>query len=57
MLCLWSGPVGIQLHALLNPICLSPFYILILYVLGDDSLGFFMQIKHLYVLIHIRIKG
>ena len=41
-------------------LCFISFSYLDLYVLGDDALiskGFFMQTKHLYVLIHIWTKG
>ena len=48
---------GIQFYLLLSPyLCFISFIYLDLYVLGDDvliRLGFFMQTKHLYVLIHI----
>ena len=52
---------GIQFYALLSPyLCFISFLYLELYFLGDDawkSYGYFMQIKHLCVLIHIWTKG
>ena len=71
MACLWSGPPGFNcwisfapvftLYVLLSPyLCFISFSHLDLYVLGDDesiSNGSFMRIKHLCVLIHIRVKG
>ena len=52
----------IQLYVLLSPdlSVLSVFLYLNLYLLGDAapiSKGSFMRTKHIYVLIHIRIKG
>ena len=48
---------GIQFYLLLSPyLCFISIFYLDLYVLGDDALisyGFFMQTKHLCVLIHI----
>ena len=47
----------IQFYLLLSPyLCFISLLYLDLYVLGDDALiskGYFMQIKHLCVLIHI----
>ena len=52
---------GIQFYLLMSLyLCLISLLYLDLYVLGDDALisyGCFMQTKHLYVLIHILIKG
>ena len=48
---------GIQFNLLLSPyLCFISILYLSLYVLGDDALiseGYFMQTKHLCVLIHI----
>ena len=71
MLCLWLASRGFNLWISFTPVCscmyslvlvfvLSPFYISILYVLGDDTSiirGSCMQTKHLFVLILIRNKG
>ena len=52
---------GIQLHVLLSPyLCFITFLYFDLYALGLDaslSYGSFVQTKHVYALIHIRIKG
>ena len=70
MLWLLSGPSGFTRWISFAPVfsfiycrvlifTLSPFYILILYVLGDNALiskGSYMQTKHLCVLIHIITK-
>ena len=52
---------GFQLYVLLSPyLCFITFLCLDIYVLENDAwirLGFFMQTKHLCVLIHILTKG
>ena len=52
---------SIQIYVLLSPnLCFISFLNFDLYVLGDNSLisqGYFMQTKHLCVLIHIITKG
>ena len=68
---MWPGPPGgqlldffnssIELYVLLNPyLRFITFLYLNVYVLGDDismSSESFIQIKHLFVLIHTRNKG
>ena len=51
---------GIQLYILLSPyLCFVSFLYLDLCLLDDTSIseGYFMQTKHLFILIHIRNKG
>ena len=70
MLCLWLGRQGLAVGFLLlqysvvyavSPyVCFISFLFLDLYFLVDDAsmrCGYLVQTKHLFVLIHFRIKG